>query len=311
MIKGASQTSRLPRLLSSSRFPAGSYRGFTLIELLVVIAIIAILAAMLLPALSRAKSRAQGVICMSNNKQLSAAWHMYSLDFADRVCNNYSIQSTVNTINDGNFANWVNNVMTWGIGASIPDLSNTNVDWLRKGVLANFTASALGIYKCPSDNYLNGNQRMFAWSGRLRSYSMNGLFGLTGDRPIDRDAQVYAGLAWIDPNYRQFLKQTDVPRPAMTWITVDEQADSINAGFFALNVDPPSWGPHVPASYHNGACGLSFADGHGEMHKWRSATSIYGVYFNNSISSFVKAFDAPGLADYQWFKERTGFIPSN
>jgi len=299
---------------ASAANPTSNWRkedGFTLIELLVVIAIIAILAAMLLPALSRAKSRAQSTICMSNNKQLNAAWHMYSLDFQDRVANNFTIQSTVNTINDQQYANWVNNVMTWGGGSSIPDLSNTNVDWLKKGVLSSFTANTLGIYKCPSDKYLGTIQQLLGWPGRLRSYSMNGLFGLTGDKPIDRDAQTYQGLAWIDPNYRQFLKQTQVPLPAQTWITIDEQGDSINAGFFALNVDPPSWGPHVPASYHNGSCGLSFADGHAEVHKWKSTTSIYPIYFNNSLSGWVKAFDAQGYSDYQWLKERTGFTPSS
>jgi len=304
--------------LKSSRFSSGSgrlftfpARAFTLIELLVVIAIIAILAAMLLPALSRAKSKAQAIICLSNNKQLSAGWHMYALDFADHVCNNFSIQSTVNTINDGNFANWVNNVMTWAIGTSIPDLSNTNVDWLRKGILATYTAGALGIYKCPADNYLSGNQRTFNFPPRLRSYSMNGLLGLTGDKPIDRDEQVYAGHAWNDPNYQQFLKQAEIPKPAMTWLSIDEQPDSINAGFFPLSIDPNAWNPHIPGSYHDGACSLSFVDGHGETHKWRSTTSIYPPHFSNSLNSFIRAFDAIGLSDYQWLKERTGFVLSN
>lgn len=275
-----------------------SNRGFTLIELLVVIAIIAILAGMLLPALAKAKAKAQGISCMSNNKQLVTAWFLYAGDFNDVCANNFTIPGTQAAISSGRFNNWVNNVMTWGTGG-IDGRSVTNEAWVRNGVLSKYTSGALGVYKCPADQFVSPAQRRLGWSKRLRSNSMNALFGRS-----DNQASSGSGRSWVDNGrWRQFLKTSDVPSPASTWLTLDEHPDSINDAFFVVGYNASGWGD-IPASYHNGACGFSFADGHAEIKKWTSATSKYPVDYSFGP---VKSFDAAGRRDYEWYKERTGY----
>jgi len=229
-------------------------RAFTLIELLVVIAIIAVLAAILLPALSRARMQAQGIQCLNNTRQLTQAWLLYAHEHDDRLPYNDGMAGKSFRTD----LNWVNNVMTWGVSGPL-DSDNTNLATITDASLGPFSGST-EIYRCPADDVLSAAQRAAGWDARIRSYSMNAMVGDAGDFSTN-------GYNVNNPGYTQFFKVTQIPQPVEIFVFLDEHPDSINDGYFLERDYYPEW-HDLPASYHNDTTAFSFADGHSTMHRW-------------------------------------------
>lgn len=263
-----------------------------------VIAIIAILAAMLLPALSKAKLKAQGIASLNNKKQLTLAWAMYTGDFNDALPIN-SDQSFAYK----NTPSWVGGgFMDWGTTAV-----NNSTAYLINDLVSSmgpYTARSPKIYWCPADMFVSPLQRQQGWANRVRSVAMNAAMG----DGVKYAAMSQNGFGWGGFFWATKMSQLTTPGPSQSWLLMDEHPDSIDDGIFYTNPAATNGVgslTEMPASLHGGASAVSFADGHTEMHKWQESVitvqPVRYVTYLHKVNANPPAFNR----DLAWIAERT------
>jgi prepilin-type N-terminal cleavage/methylation domain-containing protein/prepilin-type processing-associated H-X9-DG protein len=293
-----------------SRYRRRREVGFTLVELLVVIAILAILAAMLLPALTRAKIEAQAVNCESNMKQLMVAFKIYTDDH-----NGTFIPNTYMG-NDG----WVRGWLDFN-GANPDNWDRDSLLDPQRAVLGPYTKNP-GIYECPAD-WSTVDRPGLGTVRRIRSVSLSQSIGTWSDGHsptwgVWLDSA--GGINGANPGgkWRVYGKETDcvLPGPSMLWVFIDEHPASINDGAFALRMPDNSAGTQGqgwadwPAGFHGDTGSLAFMDGHAELHRWRDPSSLGPHGLSSHVTSFadLNRGDVPNNQDILWLAQRTSFL---
>lgn len=262
--------------------PRPEIAAFTFPELLVVLGVVALLALLLLPAVARTQSDSHAFQCQNNHRQLCRAWLMYAAD------NNEHLATSALEAAFFPVPTWASGWLDW---AASPD--NTNTLYLtdpRYSCLAVYCGKDARLFKCPADRYISSTQRVRGWKERTRSVSHNAY-----------TAESYSASGPSDPSYFQAAKLTDLqnPKPAETWVSLDEHPDSINDGV----LHPPNTTQLVdlPANYHEGGAGVAFADGRAEVHRWQASVLNVPVKFINLNNLPAPANDP----DIQWLRYRT------
>ena len=269
--------------------------AFTLIELLVAIVIIAILAAMLLPALAKSKQKAQGIYCMNNHRGLALAWRMYSEENQDWIVFASENPNTPATYDATAPYAWVTGTLDFNPANRSNWDPNENI---TKSPLWPYCGKNLSIWKCPADNskvVVDG-----VALPRVRSMSMNVYLGGWGGTDGNWGPQI--------SNYHIYRKFTDLNdiTPVNAFVFLDMREDSIDMGNLCVNMAgyPDNPGAYVfwdlPGFYHNRACGYSFADGHSEIHQWRDPRTMPPLVIDGMVRDIYASPDNPDIA---WMQE--------
>ena len=292
--------------------PARKRGGFTLIELLIVIAIIAILAAMLLPVLRSAQLKAMRVQCMNNMRQLGYAWYMYPDDFHGKLVPNVSTSSGAWTYApswDG-LANSMDPSGTPSVITSGPDLVADN-----QGLLGPYLGKNYKVFKCP------GDQVPGPAGQRARSYSMNSMMNGWSSTPeylngntTDNSGNITSGSGprGNSAHWRLYQTASQImdPKPVNAWVMIDEHGDSINDGFFWVNMTDTTHWYDVPASYHGESTTLTFADGHAEIHVWFDPWVRDRPVYGDSAHRDPEPSPTTAVGgDLGWLQARTTALP--
>lgn len=279
------------------RFVRGRLRldGFSLIELLVVIAVVGLLAALLLPALAKAKSHARLVQCLSQKRQLGIAWSLYTDDFDQRLVPNSGWSESQQ------WDSWISGTVDWGTELRVTNLFDSRGPIEQNSLLFPYVSKEPNLFRCPEDRFLSSPQRALGWTQRARSIAMNTymgpgvnkVFGFPGDSQSPAEL---LGRGVIYHRYGQMQKLN----PANAWVITDGHPDTLFDVVFAFQND---W----PANYHNYGATFVFADGHSELKKWREPLLRVKVRYLYTLA-IQPSVDTP---DARWLKNHMTELPSD